>query len=177
MSPERQSVWRDVKQRELIISHFSLPESKYIPDHKANSLINFRPRICVAFCQFYSKLISVAFVPLWTFHRVLLTNLNGGWKKRSRVFVDFFFFQAVRVQDPPHGLPAAAAGRLQLQEPRQGHPLERPGRRKRRKIHTERASEREKTGKNYHQKERGHLHFTKLFQMPPPHPEDCIILV
>lgn len=32
--------------------------------------------------------------------------------------------QAVRVQDPPHGLPAAAAGSLQLQESRQGHSLE-----------------------------------------------------
>lgn len=32
--------------------------------------------------------------------------------------------QAVWVQDPPHGLPAAAAGSLQLQESRQGHSLE-----------------------------------------------------
>lgn len=35
--------------------------------------------------------------------------------------------QALWVQDPPDGLPAAAASRLKLQEPRQGYPLERPG--------------------------------------------------
>lgn len=36
-------------------------------------------------------------------------------------------FQALWVQDPPDGLPAAAASRLKLQEPRQGYPLECPG--------------------------------------------------
>lgn len=50
----------------------------------------------------------------------LLTDPN------AHTFLTFLSLQAVWVQDPPHGLPAAAASSLQLQEPRQGHPLERP---------------------------------------------------
>jgi len=74
--------------------------------------------------------------------------------------------QAVRVQDPPHGLPAAAASRLQLQEPCQGHPLEHPGQRRRRKISRERVE----TGENYHQMGRGVTRILHSFSGGPSPP-------
>lgn len=49
------------------------------------------------------------------------------WQQQGRAVMSLSR-QAVRLQDPPHGLPAAAAGSLQLQKSRQGHPLEPPGR-------------------------------------------------
>lgn len=41
------------------------------------------------------------------------------------IYITLFYFliQALWFQDPPDGVPAAAAGSLQLQEPSQGHPL------------------------------------------------------
>lgn len=63
--------------------------------------------------------------------------------------------QAVWVQDPPHGLPAAATGSLQLQESCQGHSLEPPEQRTRStEIET----------KKYCEKGRGHLHVSELFR-------------
>lgn len=65
--------------------------------------------------------------------------------------------QAVRVQDPPDGLPAAATSSLQLQEPRKSHPLERPEQRRR-----------EREDRVYCEKGGGQLFVTKLFGWPLP---------
>lgn len=77
--------------------------------------------------------------------------------------------QAVRVQDPPHGLPASAASSLQLQEPSQGHPLVRPLQRKRRRMDLSREKEKGRgQGRVIVRRGRGHLHFTKLLRCPLP---------
>lgn len=99
------------------------------------------------------------------------TNINGDRSELSHMFVIVFFLQAVRVQDPPHGLPAAAASGLQLQEPRQGHSLERRKRKKGNEEEEEEEEEysyREKTGRIIIRRGRGHLHLTKLFRCPLP---------
>lgn len=121
-------------------SHTSLPSPRKQRQlwSNVNSLTHFSAHVCVVL--FVQPLILSGLVVMSR------TNINSDRSERSHVFVIVFFLQAVRVQDPPHGLPAAAASGLQLQEPRQGHSLERPGQRatkkkKRRKIRIERRQE------------------------------------
>lgn len=116
------------------------------------------------------KLIFVAFVA-----RPILRHVSQNFIISSnadeQMFVALFILKAVRVQDPPNGLPAAAASSLQLQEPRQGHPLEDMMKKRMRRMDLSRDRERKRERRRERiivRRGRGHLHLTKLFRCPLP---------